>query len=241
MEGGAARRNWAAPAGPLAGEEVGEDEGLTYCGFGAEDGRRSADSWPAGGAQGARRGELCSGGLPAWEEARATRAALAGAREGLGAASRMRRHAGVGARRCWPHWHMTDGPGAVACARTGRQRLLWTGRASAAPSHRGDGTTRLQCRGTATDLGGRARQRGGADGPMGARQARLASSDAARGRGKLQGASECSKPREDVASERRGLARALRWWGAARVDARSALERATSCSGVGQLGLPMFD
>jgi hypothetical protein len=31
MEGGAARLNWVAPAAPLTGEEVGEDEGLTYC------------------------------------------------------------------------------------------------------------------------------------------------------------------------------------------------------------------
>jgi hypothetical protein len=38
----------------LAGEEVGEDEGLTCCRFVAEDGRRSAGSWPGGGAQGAR-------------------------------------------------------------------------------------------------------------------------------------------------------------------------------------------
>jgi hypothetical protein len=32
-EGGAARRNWAALAAPLAGEGEGEDEGLTYCRF----------------------------------------------------------------------------------------------------------------------------------------------------------------------------------------------------------------
>jgi hypothetical protein len=32
-EGGAARRNWAAPAAPLAGEGVEEDEGLTCCRF----------------------------------------------------------------------------------------------------------------------------------------------------------------------------------------------------------------
>jgi hypothetical protein len=38
MEGGAARRNWAAPAVPLAGEEVGEDEGLTMARFVARDG-----------------------------------------------------------------------------------------------------------------------------------------------------------------------------------------------------------
>jgi hypothetical protein len=49
-EGGVARRNWAAPAAPLAGEEVGEDEGLTSNRFVAEDGRRSADSWPVSGA-----------------------------------------------------------------------------------------------------------------------------------------------------------------------------------------------
>jgi hypothetical protein len=56
MEGGAARRNWAAPAAPLAGEEVGEDDGLTSNRFVAEDGRRSAGSWPVGSAQGARLG-----------------------------------------------------------------------------------------------------------------------------------------------------------------------------------------
>jgi hypothetical protein len=54
MEGGAARRNWAAPAAPLAREHVGEDEGLTYYRFVAADGRRSTGSWPAGGVQGAR-------------------------------------------------------------------------------------------------------------------------------------------------------------------------------------------
>jgi hypothetical protein len=59
--------------------------------------------------------------------------------------------------------------------------------------------------------------------------------------GGLQGASECSQPQEDAASGRRVLIRTPRWWGAARVDAQSALERATSRSGVGQLGLPLFD
>jgi hypothetical protein len=54
MEGGAARRNWAAPAVPLAGEEVGKDEGLTCCRFVAEDGQRSVGSWPSGSVQGAR-------------------------------------------------------------------------------------------------------------------------------------------------------------------------------------------
>jgi hypothetical protein len=53
-EGGAARRNWAAPAAPLAGEEVGEDEGLTSNRFVAEDGRRSVGIWPVGGTQEAR-------------------------------------------------------------------------------------------------------------------------------------------------------------------------------------------
>jgi hypothetical protein len=38
MEGGAARRNWAAPAATLVGEEVGEDEGLTMARFVAGDG-----------------------------------------------------------------------------------------------------------------------------------------------------------------------------------------------------------
>jgi hypothetical protein len=35
-------------------EEVGKDEGLTLARFLAEDGRRSAGSWPASGMQGAR-------------------------------------------------------------------------------------------------------------------------------------------------------------------------------------------
>jgi hypothetical protein len=38
MEGGATRRNWAAPVAPLAGEEVGKDEGLTGARFVAGDG-----------------------------------------------------------------------------------------------------------------------------------------------------------------------------------------------------------
>jgi hypothetical protein len=38
MEGSAARRNCAAPAVPLAGEEVGKDEGLTGARFVARDG-----------------------------------------------------------------------------------------------------------------------------------------------------------------------------------------------------------
>jgi hypothetical protein len=38
MEGGAVRRNWAAPAVPLAEEEVGEDERLTMARFVARDG-----------------------------------------------------------------------------------------------------------------------------------------------------------------------------------------------------------
>jgi hypothetical protein len=44
MEGGAAHRNWAAPVAPLAGEEVGKDEGLTGARFVLPDGvgRRSA-------------------------------------------------------------------------------------------------------------------------------------------------------------------------------------------------------
>jgi hypothetical protein len=45
------------------------------------------------------------------------------------------------------------------------------------------------------------------------RRWRPARGDAARGRGGLQGASECSQPQEDAASIRRGLARTPRWWG----------------------------
>jgi hypothetical protein len=53
MEGGAARRNWATPVAPLAGEGVGKDEGLTNRRFVAADGWGSDGSRPAGGAQGA--------------------------------------------------------------------------------------------------------------------------------------------------------------------------------------------
>jgi hypothetical protein len=51
MEGGAARRNWATPVAPLAGEGVGKDEGLTNRRFVAADGWGSAGSRPVGGAQ----------------------------------------------------------------------------------------------------------------------------------------------------------------------------------------------
>jgi hypothetical protein len=54
MEGGAARQNWAAPAAPLAGEEVGQDEGLTCCRFVVEDGLRNVRQLVGGGAQGPR-------------------------------------------------------------------------------------------------------------------------------------------------------------------------------------------
>jgi hypothetical protein len=46
---GAARQNWAAPAAPLAGEEVGEDEGLTMAPFVAGDGAvRTLVRWGGG-------------------------------------------------------------------------------------------------------------------------------------------------------------------------------------------------
>jgi hypothetical protein len=38
MDGGAARRNWATPVAPLAGEGVRKDEGLTMARIVAEDG-----------------------------------------------------------------------------------------------------------------------------------------------------------------------------------------------------------
>jgi hypothetical protein len=51
MEGGAARRNWAAPAAPLAGEEVGEDEGLTGAQFVLTDGVRRRSAVACGGGR----------------------------------------------------------------------------------------------------------------------------------------------------------------------------------------------
>jgi hypothetical protein len=142
------------------GKGWGSAHGLTYDRFWGLDG---SEGVPARGSADGRTGGHWSSGsgeLSVGEREWAARSAPVGATGGLGATSRMRRHAEAGARRCWPHWHTTDGSRAVACARMGRQRLLWPGQAGAAPSHRGDGTTRLQCRGTATDLGGPARQRG---------------------------------------------------------------------------------
>jgi hypothetical protein len=57
MEGGAARRDWAAPVAPLAAEEVGKDEGLTGARFVLTDGvgRLSAV------AGGVCRWSFCSG------------------------------------------------------------------------------------------------------------------------------------------------------------------------------------
>jgi hypothetical protein len=71
MEGGAAHRNWATPVAPLAGEGVERTRGLP-----------TVDLWPqmGGGAPVVGRPaahrehgrcELCSGGPPVWEEARA--------------------------------------------------------------------------------------------------------------------------------------------------------------------------
>jgi hypothetical protein len=51
MEGGAARRNWATPVAPLAGEGVGKVDGLTNRRFEAADGWGSAGRRPASGAQ----------------------------------------------------------------------------------------------------------------------------------------------------------------------------------------------
>jgi hypothetical protein len=47
---GAARRNWATPVAPLAGEWVEEVEEVTDRRFEAEDGVGSAGERPAGGA-----------------------------------------------------------------------------------------------------------------------------------------------------------------------------------------------
>jgi hypothetical protein len=51
MDGGSARRNWATPVAPMAGEGAGKDEGLTNRRFVATSGWGSTGSRPAGGAQ----------------------------------------------------------------------------------------------------------------------------------------------------------------------------------------------
>jgi hypothetical protein len=57
--------------GGLAGEGVGKEEGLTRCRFVAADGWGSVGSRPAAAHREHGRCELCSGGPPVWEEARA--------------------------------------------------------------------------------------------------------------------------------------------------------------------------
>jgi hypothetical protein len=79
--------------GALAGEEVEEDEGLTSNRFVAEDGRRSAGSWPAGRAQGARPRRALLRRTPGLGRGKVAQGGCRGSR----AAARS-----VGLRRCWP-------------------------------------------------------------------------------------------------------------------------------------------
>jgi hypothetical protein len=96
MGGSAARQNWAAPAAPLAGEEVGEDEGLTMAPFVAGDGAvRPPVRWAAE-FDGGCGWSSCSGKEDDGVGTPAARAGSGGRREGAWVVLWRRNHAGQG-------------------------------------------------------------------------------------------------------------------------------------------------